>query len=82
MLSFVPYGILPYMSNTLKTFKEKPKYMRPGNRNRQTYHKNKASDRRLNRVMRRVLTKWCNFKSRSVINKFSDNKINSKTRIN
>lgn len=29
----------------------------------------------------RVFTKWCTFKSKSIINKFSDNKIRSKTKI-
>lgn len=81
-LSSVLFETLLYRFSTLKTFKEKSKYMRPGHINRQTSRKNRASDRSLNRLMARVFTKWCNFKSQSVINKFSDNKINSKTRIN
>lgn len=85
VLPFVPYGTLLYIFNTLSFkkhfFLENTKYMRLGNINRQTYSKNKASDRRLNKILTKVFTKLCTFKARSVINKFSDNKISSNIRI-
>ena len=68
-------------SSDSRPSKNKEKHMKQDNIDRQTCRKNKGSSGRLHRIMVRVFTKSCTFKSKSVINNFSDNKINSTTRI-